>query len=170
MRQKGFVRASKLTACIVTLLTMTVIASGQETPTFKYVIPRFTSSSGGEVVLSNLSSGAVTAAVILRGPAGSKLSEIAVKIPAASQKRLDSTSLPAVEGSLVVNSSAPLSLTATVANSRGAFESVGPAADSTNSVIPFFSGAAGTMDLTLVNTDNIQSGAIVLAYGRDGVP
>src|SRR5207249_2420318 len=98
------------------------IASGQGTPSFKYVIPGFTSTPGGELVLSNLSGGAVKAAVILRNATGSKLSDVAINIAAGSQTRLDSTAFPAGEGSLVVNSSAPLSLTATVADSRGALE------------------------------------------------
>src|SRR5438067_11515786 len=112
----------------VALLATAIPVLPQSTPTFQYVIPRFSSNAGSELVLSNLSGVLASPEVAFRDTAHGIGVGAFISIAPGTQQRLSAASfaLSSFEGSVVVTSAVPLTVTSTLSAAVG-FETVGPA-------------------------------------------
>jgi hypothetical protein len=68
----------------------------------------------------------------------------------------------------MIDSSGPLSVLATLSDGSGGLESVGPASNSNNLIVPFAQGTAGGMDLTMFNAETAGITAVIAAIGPNG--
>src|SRR5215475_6156339 len=98
------------------LLAAAISGSAQSTPSFRYVIPRFSSTSGSELVVSNLTSRLATPEITLVNSATQQVSDIFMNIQAGTQTRFTAQSLgfSAFAGPVLITSGVPLSVMATV--------------------------------------------------------
>src|SRR5258708_40371066 len=113
-------------ACLAIVATA-ISASAQTTLSFQYVIPRFTSNTGSELILSNLSGVLASLEVTFRDSVQSQAADTFTTIAPGTQQRLTAASfaLSSFQGSVIVKSSIPLSVLAKL-SAAGGFETVAP--------------------------------------------
>jgi hypothetical protein len=142
----------------------------QSTQSFQYVIPRFNSNAGSELIISNLSSVPANPEVTFRGSVQGQFADTSITIAAGSQQRLTAASfaLSSFQGSVIVASSTPLSVIATLARTVG-FETVAPATGSNDLVVPFSQGTTGDMSVTVFNPDNRQTAVVIVPVATNGL-
>ena len=67
-----------------------------------------------------------------------------------------------------MTSAIQVSVSATIVESGGSFETLAPAATSTELVIPFGPGSTGNADVTIFNGENATTGIAVVAVDSNG--
>ncbi|MBI2150401.1 MAG: hypothetical protein HYU27_07330 [Acidobacteria bacterium] len=156
-------------ACMSMLAATTPAAAAQTSQDFHYVIPRFTSNAGSQLIISNLSSRLVTPTVRLIDAASAQLVEVTVPFQPGAEGKLTPASfgLSSFDGSVVIDSSAPLSVLAALGG-PGGIEIVGPAASSNTLFIPFSEGTTGNMQLTLFNEESTSTTVVITAVAPGG--
>src|SRR5205085_1041071 len=144
-RKLTVISVCRAMACLLTL-TITIPAFAQETQNFQYVIPRFSSNAGSEVLISNLSSLPASPEVVFFDSIQGKVGDTFLTIAAGAQQRLTagSFSLNSFDGTTVVTSTTPLSVMATLAVGGG-LEGVSPSTSSDDLIVPFSQGTTGDM-------------------------
>ncbi len=154
-------------ACAL-FLTTAVPASAQGTQAFHYVIPKFTSTAGSELILSNLSSRLVTPQVTLLDASSKRVSTF-IPVQPGTQQRLVSAAFGFTSffGSVTVDAPAPLSVTAKLAG-IGGFETLEPASSSGILVVPFSVGTTGVQELTIFNEEANATTVVITAFTPDG--
>jgi hypothetical protein len=165
-RTLRFVYLWSLVACVL-LLATAIPAAAQETQNFHYVIPRFSSSAGSEIIISNLSARLVTAEVTLLDAKGSVSSIIPFGAGTLGRLTAASFALSSFDGSVAIDSSAPLSVLATL-SAKGGFETVEPATRSGTLIVPFGPGTSGIMQLTIFNEEPTSTAVVISAVASDG--
>jgi hypothetical protein len=154
---------------LVALLTAAIPVLPQSTQSFQYVIPRFNSNAGSELMLSNLSSVLASPEVAFRDTAHGIGVGAIISVAAGTQERLTAASfgLSSFEGSVIVTSAVPLSVTARL-SAAGGFETVTPATASNTLIVPFSQGTTGRMQVTMFNPDSTQANVVMSIVGADG--
>src|ERR1700745_2465094 len=101
----------------VLILAGAIRTSAQTSQSFLYVVPHFSSSSGSQLIISNLSGVGATPEVALRDSSTGQLADTFLSIGAGTQQRLTAASfaLGSFEGSVVLTSKVRLSVIATLA-------------------------------------------------------
>src|SRR5438105_7249661 len=153
----------------VALLATAIPVLPQSTPTFQYVIPRFSSNDGSELILSNLSGVLASPEVAFRDTAHGIGVGAIITVAAGTQQRLTAASfaLSSFEGSVIVTSAVPLSVTSRLA-AAGGFETIAPATASNTMIVPFSQGTTGRMQVTMFNPDATQATVVISLVGADG--
>ncbi|MBI4475105.1 MAG: hypothetical protein HY646_20730 [Acidobacteria bacterium] len=155
-------------ACMSMLATATP-AAAQTGQSFHYVIPRFSSNAGSQLIISNLSSRLVTPTVKLIDAASEQLVEATLPFQPGTEGKLTPASfgLSSFAGSVVIDSSAPLSVLAALGG-PGGIETVGPAPSSNTLFVPFSEGTTGNMQLTLFNEESTSTTVVITAVAPNG--
>ena len=153
----------------VALLATAIPVLPQSTPTFQYVIPRFSSNDGSELILSNLSGVLASPEVAFRDTAHGIGVGAIITVAAGTQQRLTAASfaLSSFEGSVIVTSTVPLSVTSRLA-AAGGFETIAPATAPNTPIVPFSQGTTGRMQVTMFNPDSTQATAVISIVRADG--
>lgn len=155
-------------ACM-SMLAPATPAAAQTGQSFHYVIPRFSSNAGSQLIISNLSSRLVTPTVKLIDAATTQLVEATLPFQPGTEGKLTPASFgfSFFAGSVVIDSSAPLSVLAALGG-PGGIETVGPAPSSNTLFVPFSEGTTGNMQLTLFNEESTSTTVVITAVAPNG--
>src|SRR5262245_14281832 len=136
MERSALIFTRMMLVCFALLLVSTAV-SAQNTSGFRYVIPRFNSTSGSELVVTNLSSRLATPEVTFINTGTQHFADTFMNVQAGSQTRLTAQAFgfPTFAGSIVITSGVPLSVMATVVEPNGSFDSIVPPDTSTNLIL-----------------------------------
>ena len=161
---------SSLFAIVTAFLVAASPAFGQTAQSFRYAFPKFNSNVGTELIIANLSSRLATPEITMVDSNAGTFANVFVNLQAGTQARFTSRSLglSSFQGSVLVTSALQLSVVATVVELGGSFETLAPAATSTELVIPFGPGSTGNADVTIFNGENATTGIAVVAVDSNG--
>src|SRR5438045_3730877 len=120
VRKLSLISICSAIACLA-ITAMAISASAQTSLSFQYVIPRFSSNAGSELIISNLSGVLASLEVTFRDSGQTPAADTFTTIAPGTQRRLTAASfaLSSFQGTVIVNSSTPLSVLAKLAAAGG---------------------------------------------------